>query len=136
MSRPGGLWRGENGDELSLTTTNKGEVIGIYRACSGDEVREYSLSGCLVGDRVAFSVPLVDRGAVSSWTGRLALDKQGPRLDAQWRVFGEEGSDFISHHLSPKTSGASCFRPVTAGSGVLLKGDIVCTAACEDLRRN
>lgn len=108
--KPNGLWVGDNGDELSLATTQRGEVVGVYRDQSEGQSKEYPLCGFVQGSHLAFSISLDDRGALASWTGVLGLDAEGARIDAQWSVLGETPAGPVSRLLQRRRRGATRFR--------------------------
>ena len=107
---PSGLWLGDNGSELSLSTTRRGDVIGTYLETASGQ--SYPLSGFMQGACVVLSICVGPFDTVGAFRGVFSLDAKGAVLDATWDLFSNEGEEIHAPERCTLFPGECRYRPV------------------------
>ncbi len=109
-----GGWINDRGSAVYFTY-NDGLVSGHYQTNLGqpDRSKKFPLTGFIESDQISFSVNFKGFGSITSWTGQLSEDEQGPFIRTLWHLTRdvpdtEEDADL----WKSITAGASTFRPI------------------------
>lgn len=110
-----GVWVNERGSAVSFIETD-GRLSGHYNTQLGDPDPDsrFPLTGFLEGDQVTFTVNFKGFGSLTSWTGQISKDADGPYLRTLWHLTrdvpdAEEEDDLWSSIIA----GSATFRPVS-----------------------
>jgi hypothetical protein len=81
-----GLWVNEAGSAVEITVYETGELRGYYQTELGDPdaATRFALIGWTQGDILAFSVRFDGFGSITSWSGQLSEDQDGPFIRTLW----------------------------------------------------
>lgn len=109
-----GVWVNERGSAVSFTERD-GLLSGHYNTQLGDPDpgSRFPLTGFIEGDQVTFTVNFKGFGSLTSWTGQISEDADGPYLRTLWHLTrdvpdAEEEYDLWSSIIA----GNATFRPV------------------------
>jgi len=110
-----GVWVNERGSAVTFTEID-GLLSGTYSTQLGnpDPDSRFPLTGFVEGDQVTFTVNFKGYGSLTSWTGQMSEDADGPYLRTLWHLTrdvpdAEEDDDLWSSIIA----GNATFRPVT-----------------------
>ena len=108
-----GTWVNERGSAVSFTETD-GLLLGHYQTQLGnpDPDARFPLTGFLEGDQLTFTVNFKGYGSLTSWTGQMSEDADGPFIRTLWHLTrdvpdAEEEDDLWSSIIA----GSAVFRP-------------------------
>lgn len=81
-----GTWQNEAGSAVTFEVGGDGVLHGYYQTELGapDSDSRFPLTGWVQGDVVAFSVSFTGFGSITSWSGQLTEDEDGPYLRTLW----------------------------------------------------
>ncbi|WP_026147855.1 avidin/streptavidin family protein [Robiginitomaculum antarcticum] len=108
-----GAWKNDRGSHVVIKN-NDGLLSGYYQTNLGepDKSAMFPLTGFAQGDQIAFTVNFKGYGSMTSWTGQLTEDENGPYIRTLWNltrdIADEEEPDDMWNSI---TAGASDFRP-------------------------
>lgn len=109
-----GLWINEAGSAVEITVEEDGSLTGAYRTELGapDAEARFPLIGWAQGDVIAFSVSFTGFGSITSWSGQLSEDADGPYIRTLWHYTkdipdAEEADDL----WRTVNTGFAVFRP-------------------------
>lgn len=109
-----GTWVNERGSAVTFTDNN-GLLSGYYNTQLGnpDPESRFPLTGFIEGDQVTFTVNFKSYSSLTSWTGQMSEDDQGPFIRTLWHLTrdipdAEEDEDMWSSIIA----GSAKFRPV------------------------
>lgn len=108
-----GRWQNERGSEVVLSL-GEDRVSGFYQTNVGqpDKSEKFPLTGFVQGDQITFSVNFGKYGSMTSWTGQLSEDSNGPYIRTLWHLTRDVPDDQEDADLWKSiTAGASTFRP-------------------------
>ncbi|MGB6231675.1 MAG: avidin/streptavidin family protein [Litorimonas sp.] len=115
-----GLWVNEAGSAVEIAVAEDGSLSGTYRTELGrpDADSRFPLTGWAQGDVVAFSVSFTGFGSITSWSGQLSEDQEGPFIRTLWHYTkdipdAEEAEDL----WRTLNAGAATFRPAPDPAG-------------------
>ncbi|GLQ20797.1 avidin/streptavidin family protein [Algimonas porphyrae] len=109
-----GLWINEAGSAVEISVAADGSLTGHYRTELGapDAQSRFPLTGWVQGDVIAFSVSFTDFGSITSWSGQLSEDEDGPFIRTLWHYTKDipdaEERDDLWRTIN---TGAATFRP-------------------------
>ncbi|NNM34979.1 MAG: hypothetical protein HKO53_18015 [Gemmatimonadetes bacterium] len=103
-----GLWRSDDGDELTLAPSRGGILVGLYRVADPTPGDQQAVTGHVRGGCLAFSTPLPQGPGVVGWSGTFRRDREGPRLDLD-RIVVRSGGD-------PEVAVSETYRRVESGA--------------------
>jgi len=110
-----GVWANERGSAVTFTEMDS-LLSGYYNTQLGnpDPDSRFPLTGFVEGDQVTFTVNFKGYGSLTSWTGQMSEDADGPYLRTLWHLTrdvpdAEEDDDLWSSIIA----GNATFRPVT-----------------------
>ena len=109
-----GVWINERGSAVSLIETD-GLLSGYYQTALGepDKSRKFPLTGFAEGDQITFTVNFKGYGSLTSWTGQLSEDENGPYIRTLWNLTRDvEDAKEEDDLWQSIVSGASNFRLV------------------------
>lgn len=116
-----GVWVNERGSAVSFTETD-GLLSGFYNTQLGnpDPASRFPLTGFQEGDQLTFTVNFKGYGSLTSWTGQMSEDTEGPFIRTLWHLTrdvpdAEEAEDMWSSIIS----GSAEFRPMSNPSADL-----------------
>ena len=109
-----GQWT--NDRNSAVVFENKGGLLsGYYQTALGqpDKSNRFPLTGFVQGDQITFTVNFKGYGSLTSWTGQLSEDSEGPYIRTLWNLTrdvedAKEDDDLWQSIIS----GASDFRPL------------------------
>jgi len=111
-----GVWVNERGSSVTFIETD-GLLSGHYNTQLGnpDPASKFPLTGFIEGDQLTFTVNFKGYGSLTSWTGQMSEDAEGPYIRTLWHLTrdvpdAEEDDDMWSSIIA----GSANFRPVTA----------------------
>ena len=111
-----GVWVNERGSAVTFSESN-GLLSGYYNTQLGnpDPSSRFPLTGFREGDQLTFTVNFKGYGSLTSWTGQMSEDADGPYVRTLWHLTrdvpdAEEEEDLWSSIIS----GSAVFRPVTS----------------------
>ena len=111
-----GLWVNEAGSVVYLDPQDDGALSGYYQTELGapDADSQFPLKGWIQGDVVAFSVNFKGFGSITSWSGQLSDDQDGPFIRTLWHYTkdipdAEEAEDL----WRTINTGYAVFRPAS-----------------------
>ena len=109
-----GEWANERGSSVTFVENN-GLLSGYYNTQLGnpDPASRFPLTGFIEGDQVTFTVNFKGYGSLTSWTGQISQDADGPFIRTLWHLTrdvpdAEEDDDLWSSIIA----GSANFRPV------------------------
>lgn len=109
-----GEWVNERGSSVNFTETD-GVLSGYYNTKLGnpDPASRFPLTGFIEGDQLTFTVNFKGYGSLTSWTGQISEDVDGPFIRTLWHLTrdvpdAEEAADLWSSIIA----GNAKFRPV------------------------
>jgi len=109
-----GVWVNERGSAVTFTNTD-GLLSGYYNTQLGnpDPASRFPLTGFMEGDQLTFTVNFKGYGSLTSWTGQMSEDENGPFIRTLWHLTrdvpdAEEADDMWSSIIS----GSANFRPM------------------------
>ena len=109
-----GEWANERGSSVTFVETD-GVLSGYYNTQLGnpDPSSRFPLTGFIEGDQVTFTVNFKGYGSLTSWTGQISEDKDGPFIRTLWHLTRDvpdaaEPEDMWSSIIA----GSANFRPV------------------------
>ena len=109
-----GVWVNERGSAVTFTESD-GLLSGYYNTQLGnpDPESRFPLTGFIEGDQLTFTVNFKGYGSLTSWTGQMSEDADGPYIRTLWHLTrdvpdAQEEDDLWSSIVS----GAATFRPV------------------------
>lgn len=108
-----GVWVNEAGSAVDIYVAEDGSLSGHYRTELGqpDAQDRFTLTGWAQGDVVAFSVNFIDYGSITSWSGQLSEDGDGPFIRTLWQHTRDIEDDKEAEDLWRSiTAGAATFR--------------------------
>ena len=110
-----GVWVNERGSAVTFTE-NEGLLSGFYNTQLGnpDPKSKFPLTGFIEGDQLTFTVNFKGYGSLTSWTGQMSEDAEGPYIRTLWHLTrdvpdAEEAQDMWSSIIA----GAAHFRPAS-----------------------
>ncbi len=112
MSVFSGTWENERGSEVVFSSAN-GLLSGFYQTNVGqpDKGQKFPLTGFESGDQITFTVNFGRYGSMTSWTGQLTEDEDGPYIRTLWHLTRDVADEKEDHDLWKSiTAGASEFR--------------------------
>ncbi len=111
-----GEWANERGSSVTFVETD-GLLSGYYNTQLGnpDPASRFPLTGFIEGDQMTFTVNFKGYGSLTSWTGQMSEDADGPFIRTLWHLTrdvpdAEEPDDMWSSIIA----GSAKFRPVAA----------------------
>lgn len=110
-----GLWINEAGSAVEITVEQDGSLTGTYRTELGapDADSQFPLTGWTQGDVIAFSVNFTDFGSITSWSGQLSEDEDGPFIRTLWHYTKDiPDADEAENLWKTINAGSATFRPV------------------------
>jgi len=109
-----GEWANERGSSVTFTE-NDGLLSGFYNTQLGnpDPASRFPLTGFIEGDQLTFTVNFKGYGSLTSWTGQMSEDADGPFIRTLWHLTrdvpdAEEDEDMWSSIIA----GSANFRRV------------------------
>ncbi len=109
-----GEWANERGSSVTFIETD-GLLSGYYNTQLGnpDPASRFPLTGFMEGDQLTFTVNFKGYGSLTSWTGQMSEDADGPFIRTLWHLTrdvpdAEEDEDMWSSIIA----GSANFRPV------------------------
>jgi len=109
-----GEWANERGSSVTFIETD-GLLSGYYSTQLGnpDPDSRFPLTGFIEGDQLTFTVNFKGYGSLTSWTGQISEDEDGPYIRTLWHLTrdvpdAEEDEDLWSSIFA----GNATFRPV------------------------
>ena len=115
-----GLWMNEAGSVVHLEGDATGALSGYYQTELGapDADSQFPLTGWVNGDALAFSVRFDGFGSITSWSGQLSEDEEGPFIRTLWHYTKDIPDDEEAEDLwKTINAGAAIFRPVEDEAG-------------------
>lgn len=109
-----GAWENDRGSQVTFFVKN-GLLSGHYKTHAGqpDKGQKFPLTGFAEGDQITFTVNFKGFGSMTSWTGQLTEDAQGPYIRTLWNLTRDvEDAAEQDDMWKSITSGASEFRRV------------------------
>ena len=113
-----GEWANERGSSVTFIET-EGLLSGYYSTQLGnpDPDSRFPLTGFIEGDQLTFTVNFKGYGSLTSWTGQISEDEDGPYIRTLWHLTrdvpdAEEDEDLWSSIIA----GNAKFRPVKRGA--------------------
>lgn len=110
-----GIWVNERGSAVTFTEAD-GLLSGYYNTQLGnpDPAVRFPLTGFIEGDQVTFTVNFRGYGSLTSWTGQMSEDADGPYIRTLWHLTRDVPDDEEEADLwSSIIAGNATFRPVT-----------------------
>lgn len=117
----GGVWVNEAGSAVELRANEDGSLSGQYRTELGapDSGDSFPLTGWVNGDALAFSVRFDGFGSITSWSGQLSEDENGPFIRTLWHYTKDIPDEDEPENLwKTINAGAATFRPADPGSDI------------------
>jgi len=109
-----GVWENDRGSLVTFEN-NDGLLDGFYQTNVGqpDKSQKFPLTGLAQGDQITFTVNFKGYGSMTSWTGQLTEDTDGPYIRTLWHLTRDvEDLQEPDDLWKSITSGASDFRRV------------------------
>ena len=110
-----GAWQNELGSILIIDSLSADDVIyGEYRSSSGVDGRIFSLQGWAnqkepeISMAISFTVHWGDYGSITSWTGFLDEDDDGPYIKTLWHLVRPNETELWERIIT----NSSTFRPL------------------------
>ncbi len=105
-----------NDRDSAVTFTESGGLLsGHYQTALGqpDKSKRFALTGFMQGDQITFTVNFKGYGSMTSWTGQLSEDENGPYIRTLWHLTRDVEDAAEDDDLWKSiTAGASEFRRV------------------------
>ncbi len=108
-----GQWINDRNSSVTFIET-KGVLSGYYQTALGqpDKSKKFPLIGFVEGDQITFTVNFKGYGSLTSWTGQLSEDNDGPYIRTLWHLTRDVADTKENDDLWQSiTAGASDFRP-------------------------
>lgn len=108
-----GEWINDRNSSVTFIET-KGVLSGYYQTALGqpDKSKKFPLTGFVEGDQITFTVNFKGYGSLTSWTGQLSEDHEGPYIRTLWHLTRDVADIKEDDDLWQSiTAGASNFRP-------------------------
>ena len=108
-----GQWINDRNSSVTFIET-KGILSGYYQTALGqpDKSKKFPLTGFVEGDQITFTVNFKGYGSLTSWTGQLSEDNDGPYIRTLWHLTRDVADTKENDDLWQSiTAGASDFRP-------------------------
>jgi len=109
-----GQWVNERGSAVTFTERD-GLLSGYYNTQLGnpDPKSRFPLTGFIEGDQLTFTVNFKGYGSLTSWTGQMSEDSDGPFIRTLWHLTrdvedAQEDDDLWSSIIA----GSAVFRPI------------------------
>ena len=82
-----GQWINDRNSAVSFTNSD-GLLSGYYQTALGepDKSKKFPLTGFVEGDQITFTVNFKGYGSLTSWTGQLTEDENGPYIRTLWNL--------------------------------------------------
>ena len=112
-----GQWVNESGSVMQVTVEETGQITGHYCSELGrvDPDSCHPLTGWITGYVVGFSVRFDPPGSITSWSGQISEDAEGPYLRTLWNLSRNvPDSEEPDRLWESVISGYAVFRPVPA----------------------
>ncbi len=109
-----GVWENDRGSQVTFINQN-GVLSGVYQTNVGqpDKSQKFPLTGFAESDQITFTVNFKNYGSMTSWTGQLTQDTNGPYIRTLWHLTRDVPDPAEDDDLWKSiTSGASEFRPI------------------------
>jgi hypothetical protein len=109
-----GVWVNERGSAVTFTSAD-GLLSGYYKTQLGnpDPDSKFPLTGFIEGDQLTFTVNFKGYGSLTSWTGQLSEDADGPYIRTLWHLTRDVPDVQEADELwSSIVAGSANFRPV------------------------
>jgi hypothetical protein len=109
-----GQWKNDRDSAVTLEVKN-GLLSGYYQTALGqpDKSKKFPVTGFVEGDQITFTVNFKGYGSITSWTGQLTEDQDGPYIRTLWHLTRDVEDNKENDDLWKSiTSGASEFRRV------------------------
>lgn len=109
-----GTWQNEAGSVVHIEAGEDGQLTGYYQTELGapDDDSLFPLTGWHNGDAVAFSVRFEGFSSITSWSGQVSKDEEGPFIRTLWHytkdIPDEKEADDLWRSIN---SGFAIFRP-------------------------
>jgi len=111
-----GDWANERGSSVTFVE-NDGLLSGYYNTQLGnpDPASRFPLTGFIEGDQLTFTVNFKGYGSLTSWTGQMSEDVDGPYIRTLWHLTRDvPDADEDEDMWSSIIAGSANFRPVEA----------------------
>ncbi len=108
-----GTWVNERGSAVTFTV-KEGLLSGYYNTQLGnpDSKSKFPLTGFIEGDQVTFTVNFKGYDSLTSWTGQISQDDQGPFIRTLWHLTRDVPDDQENEDMwSSIVAGSANFRP-------------------------
>ena len=115
-----GTWVNEAGSAVTLVEEEDGRLSGHYRTELGapDAGDGFPLTGWVQGDQLAFAVDFAPHGSLTSWTGQMSEDADGPFIRTLWHLTRDVPDEAEAEDLwGSIVSGYAVFRPASRDAG-------------------
>ena len=109
-----GAWENDRGSHV-IFQNQDGLLSGYYQTNVGqpDKSKKFPLIGFAQGDQITFTVNFKGYGSMTSWTGQITTDSDGPYIRTLWNLTRDvEDASEDDDLWKSITSGASDFRRV------------------------
>ncbi len=109
-----GQWINDRNSAVKFTESG-GLLSGHYQTALGqpDKSKRFPLTGFVQGDQITFTVNFKSYGSMTSWTGQLSEDENGPYIRTLWHLTRDVEDAAENDDLWKSiTAGASEFRRV------------------------
>ena len=109
-----GQWENDRGSAVTFEV-KEGLVSGYYQTNLGqpEKSQKFPLTGWAEGDQITFTVNFQGYGSLTSWTGQMSEDHQGPYIRTLWHLTRDVPDEKEDEDLwGSITAGASEFRRV------------------------
>lgn len=107
-----GQWQNDRGSAVTFEI-EEGLLSGFYQTNLGEpgKSKKFPLTGFAEGDQITFTVNFKGYGSMTSWTGQLTEDADGPYIRTLWNLTRDVEDNIEDTDMWKSiTSGASDFR--------------------------
>ena len=108
-----GAWVNERGSSVTFTESD-GLLSGYYNTQLGnpDPASRFPLTGFIEDDQLTFTVNFKGYGSLTSWTGQISEDADGPYIRTLWHLTRDvPDADEADDMWSSIIAGSANFRP-------------------------
>ena len=108
-----GVWVNERGSAVTFSQNNS-LLSGYYNTQLGnpDPKSRFPLTGFIEGDQLTFTVNFKGYGSLTSWTGQMSEDEDGPYIRTLWHLTRDVPDAAENEDLwSSIIAGNATFRP-------------------------